>query len=66
MDYKKNVMSMINRTTSKWVNDFNGENKEYLFLVQKNGKSKSVPEIKIEKINLHNFTSTNQQKLAFN
>lgn len=64
MDYKKNVMATITRTTNEWVNDSNGKNKEYLFLVQKNGKSEPVPEIKIEKIDIRNLAMANQQKLA--
>ena len=31
MDYKKNVMATITRTTNEWINDTNGKNKEYLF-----------------------------------
>jgi len=65
MDYKKNVMATITRTTNEWINDTNGKNKEYLFLINKNGKSEAVPEIKIEKIDIRNLTSANQQKLAF-
>ena len=49
MDYKKNVMATITRTTNEWINDTNGKNKEYLFLIHKKGKSEAVSEIKIEK-----------------
>ena len=63
MDYKKNVMATITRTTNEWINDSNGENKEYLFLVHKNGKSKLIPEIQIKKINIRDLISANQQKL---
>jgi len=65
MDYKKNVMATITRTTNEWINDANGKNKEYLFLVQKNEKAESVTEIKIEKIDIRNLAPVNQQKMAF-
>jgi adenine-specific DNA-methyltransferase len=65
MDYRKNVMATITRTTNEWINDSNGKNKEYLFLIHKNGKSESVPEIKIKKIDIRNLAMANQQKLAF-
>jgi len=65
MDYKKNVMATITRTTSEWINDTNGKNKEYLFLIHKNGKTEAMPEIKIEKIDIRNLASANQQKLIF-
>lgn len=64
MDYKKNVMATITRTTNEWINDSNGKNKEYLFLIHKNGKSEVIPEIKIEKIDIRNLVPTNQQRLA--
>ena len=64
MDYKKNVMATITRTTNEWVNDANGKNKEYLFLIDKNGKTEAMPEVKIEKIDIHNLAPVNQQKLA--
>src|SRR3989344_3198785 len=65
MDYGKNVMATITRTTNEWINDSNGKNKEYLFLIHKNGKSETVPEIKIEKIDIRNLAPANQQRLAF-
>jgi len=65
MDYKKNVMATITRTTNEWVNDTNGKNKEYLFLIHKNGKTETMPEIKIEKIDIRNLAPTNQQRLVF-
>ncbi len=65
MDYKKNVMATITRTTNEWINNANGKNKEYLFLIQKNGKSEFMPEIKIEKIDIRNLAAANQQKLIF-
>jgi len=65
MDYKKNVMATITRTTNEWINDANGRNKEYLFLLQKNGKSEPIPEIKVEKIDIRNLAPPNQRKLAF-
>jgi adenine-specific DNA-methyltransferase len=66
MDYKKNVMATITRTTNQWINNTNGKNKEYLFLIDKNGKSESISEIKFEKIDIRNLASVNQQKLVFN
>jgi len=65
MDYKKNVMATITRTTNEWINDTNGKNKEYLFLIHKNGKTEAVPEMKIEKIDIRNLVPANQQKLVF-
>ena len=65
MDYKKNVMATITRTTNEWTNDTNGKNKEYLFLIHKNGKTEAIPEIKIEKIDIRNLAPVNQQKLVF-
>ena len=65
MDYEKNVMATITRTTNEWINEANGKNKEYLFLIQKNGKASAAPEIKIEKIDLRNLAMLNQQALVF-
>ena len=65
MDYRKNVMATITRTTNEWINDTNGKNKEYLFLIHKNGKSKPIPEIKFEKIDIRNLAFINQQKFIF-
>lgn len=65
MDYKKNVMATITRTTNEWINDANGKNKEYLFLIQKNGKIEVVPEIKVEKIDIRNLAPVSQRRLAF-
>jgi len=65
MDYKKNVMATITRTTNEWINDSNGRNKEYLFLVQKNGETEPINEINVEKIDIRNLAPPNQRKLAF-
>mgnify|MGYP001602505945 FL=1 len=65
MDYKKNVMATITRTTNEWINDTNGKNKEYLFLIHKKGKSEAVSEIKIEKIDIRNLAPANQRRLIF-
>lgn len=65
MDYKKNVMASITRTTNEWINDTNGKNKEYLFLIHKNEKLEAVPEIKIEKIDIRNLAPVNQRRLVF-
>ena len=65
MDYKKNVMATITRTTNEWINDSNGKNKEYLFLIQKNGKPEPASEIKVEKIDIRNLAPANQQRLIF-
>jgi len=64
MDYKKNVMATITRTTNEWINEKNGDNKEYLFIIHKNGKTEAMPEIKVEKIDIRNLSLANQQKLA--
>jgi len=66
MDYKKNVMATITRTTNEWINEKNGANKEYLFIIHKNGKTETMPEIKVEKIDIRNLAFANQQKLVFN
>jgi adenine-specific DNA-methyltransferase len=65
MDYRKNVMATITRTTNEWINDANGKNKEYLFLINKNGKTETMPEIKVEKIDIRNLAPANQQRLVF-
>ena len=65
MDYKKNVMATITRTTKEWINDANGKNKEYLFLLQKNGRERHIPEIEVEKIDIRNLAPLNQRKLVF-
>ena len=65
MDYKKNVMATITRTTNEWINETNGINKEYLFIIYKNGKTEAMPEIKVEKIDIRHLASVNQQRLVF-
>jgi len=65
MDYKKNVMATITRTTNEWINETNGINKEYLFIIHKNGKTEAMPEIKIEKIDIRNLIPAKQQRLVF-
>jgi len=65
MDYRKNVMATITRTTNEWINDSNGKNKEYLFLIHKNGKTEVMSEIKVEKIDIRNLIPAKQQRLVF-
>lgn len=65
MDYKKNVMATITRTTNEWINEKNGSNKEYLFIIHKNGKTEAMPEIKVEKIDIRNLIPAKQQRLVF-
>jgi len=65
MDYKKNVMATITRTTNEWINETNGINKEYLFIIHKNGETEAVQEIKVEKIDIRNLAPVNQQRLVF-
>ncbi|MDD2679061.1 MAG: DNA adenine methylase [Candidatus Nanoarchaeia archaeon] len=65
MDYKKNVMATITRTTNEWINEKNGANKEYLFIIHKNGKTEAIPEIKVEKIDIRNLIPAKQQRLVF-
>jgi len=65
MDYKKNVMATITRTTNEWINNTNGINKEYLFIIHKNGKTEAIPEIKIKKIDIRNLAPASQQRLIF-
>jgi adenine-specific DNA-methyltransferase len=64
MDYKKNVMATITRTTNEWINEKNWSNKEYLFIIHKNGKTEVMSEIKVEKIDIRNLGMVNQQKLS--
>lgn len=64
MDYKKNVMATITRTTNEWINEKNGVNKEYLFIIHKNGKTETTPEMKVEKIDIRNLLTASQRKLA--
>lgn len=64
MDYKKNVMATITRTTNEWINDANEKNKEYLFLIDKNEKTEATSEIKVEKVDIRNLVPASQQKLA--
>src|SRR3972149_4515608 len=56
MDYRKNVMATITRTTNEWINGTNGK---------KNGRSKPMPEIKVEKVDIRNLVPVNQQRLVF-
>src|SRR3989344_5228195 len=65
MDYKKNVMATITRTTNEWINDTNGKNKEYLFLIQKTKKGEFIPRIKIEQVSVKNPFVVNQRRLIF-
>ncbi len=65
MDYKKNVMATITRTTNEWINERNGANKEYLFIIHKNGETEVTPEIKVEKIDIRNLIPAKQQRLVF-
>jgi len=65
MDYKKNVMATITRTTNEWINERNGTNKEYLFIIHKNGKTEAMSEIKVEKIDIRNLIPAKQQRLVF-
>ena len=65
MDYKKNVMATITRTTNEWINDVNGKNKEYLFLVDKSEKTENMSKIKVEKVDIRNLAFMNQRLLAF-
>jgi adenine-specific DNA-methyltransferase len=65
MDYKKNIMATITRTTNEWINEKNGANKEYLFIIHKNGRTEAMPEIKIEKIDIRNLIPAKQQRLVF-
>jgi len=64
MDYEKNVMATITRTTNEWVNDSNGKNKEYLFLINKNGGTKAMSEIKTEKVDIRRMVAVSQRRFA--
>ncbi|OIP75886.1 MAG: DNA methyltransferase [Parcubacteria group bacterium CG2_30_36_18] len=65
MDYRKNVMATITRTTNEWINDTNGKNKEYLFLINKNGKIKVMSEIEVKKVDIRNLVPAGQRRLFF-
>ncbi len=65
MDYKKNIMATITRTTNAWVNDSHGNNKEYLFLIHQDEKVDRVPEVRVERIDIRNLISAKQQRLVF-
>ena len=66
MDYKKHVMAGMT-WTNEWLSGGNGhdiENKEFLFLIQKDKASKMLNNFKIEKVSLREPAMTNQQKLS--
>jgi adenine-specific DNA-methyltransferase len=65
MDYKKNVMATITRTTNEWINGTNEINKEYLFVIHKNGATELAPEIKVEKMDIRNLASLRQRSMVF-
>ena len=55
MDYRKNVMSTM-AWTNEWLNGGNGhniQNKEFLFLIQKDPLAMPAYEFKTEKVNIH-------------
>lgn len=68
MDYKKNVMATM-RWTNEWLNGGNGydiQNKEFLFLIQKQGIHQQTDEFKVEKLSIHDLITTKgQQSFAF-
>lgn len=52
---------------NEWLNGGNGhdiKNKEFLFLIQKDKSAKLVDNFKIEKVNLREPATANQQKLS--
>ena len=66
MDYKKNVMATMS-WTNKWLDGGNGhniQNKEFLFLIQKDKSAKPVSDFKIEKVSLREPLPTGQKELA--
>ena len=65
MDYRKNVMATM-AWTNEWLSSGNEDikNKEFLFLIQKDKSAKPVCEFKIEKVNLREPATANQQKLT--
>ncbi len=66
MDYKKNVMATMT-WTNEWSNNGNGQNiqnKEFLFLIQKEGKYQQLSEsYQIEKLHIHDPLTSGQQAL---
>lgn len=66
MDYKKNVMATMT-WTNEWLNGgnrYNTQNKEFLFLIQKDQSAQKLREnFRVEKIKLHDPTPIGQQKL---
>lgn len=67
MDYKKNVMATMT-WTNEWLKAGDGhdiQNKEFLFLIQKEGPPKRLRETyKIEKINLRDHTTAAQHQIS--
>lgn len=68
MDYKKNVMATMT-WTNEWLDGGNGhdiQNKEFLFLIQKEGKHHELDiDYRVEKLNIHNPLTVGQQEFAF-
>lgn len=63
MDYKKNVMSTMT-WTNEWLNGGNGhdiKNKEFLFLIQKDRIAQPEKELRVNRINLRDPATTNQE-----
>ena len=65
MDYRKNVMATM-AWTNEWLSSGHEdiENKEFLFLIQKDKSAKPVTDFKIEKVNLREPVPIGQKKLA--
>lgn len=65
MNYKKHVMATM-AWTNQWLNGGNEdmENKEFLFLIQKDPINRPLFDFKVEKINLRKPVGVNQQTLA--
>lgn len=66
MDYRKNVMATMT-WTNEWLSSGHEDikNKEFLFLIQKDKSAKPVWDFKIQKVNLRDPATTNQQKFVF-
>jgi len=50
MDYKKNVMATITRTTNEWINGTNGKNKNTYFWYKKMENLNLCMKLKLKKL----------------
>lgn len=66
MDYKEHIMATMS-WTNEWLNGGNGDdiqNKEFLFLIQKDGITQKLGDNKVRRIEMQELMDTGQQKLS--